>query len=110
MKKLAAMPATQGLLVKVVAAYNAGPAPVDRWNTQVRDNGDPLLFIESVPYYETRAYLNAVLRNYFVYQMEQQGSSPVLKAMAQGMWTRFPDGKKTEAVRMSAPEQVARAD
>ncbi len=39
----------------------------------MRDNGDPLLFIESVPYYETRAYLNAVLRNYFVYQMEQQG-------------------------------------
>lgn len=110
MKKLAAMPATQGLLVKVVAAYNAGPSPVDRWNTQVRDNGDPLLFIESVPYYETRAYLNAVLRNYFVYQMEQQGSSPVLKAMAQGMWTRFPDGKKTEAVRMTGPGQVARAD
>lgn len=110
MKKLAAMPATQGLLVKVVAAYNAGPTPVDRWNTQVRDNGDPLLFIESVPYYETRAYLNAVLRNYFVYQMEQQGSSPVLKAMAQGMWTRFPDGKKTETVRMTAPGQVARAD
>ncbi len=31
MKKLAAMPATNGLLVKVVAAYNAGPTPVDRW-------------------------------------------------------------------------------
>jgi soluble lytic murein transglycosylase-like protein len=110
LKKLAAMPATQGLLVKVVAAYNAGPAPVDRWNSQVRDGGDPLLFIESVPYYETRAYLNAVLRNYFVYQMEQQGSSPVLKAMAQGLWTRFPDGKKTEAVRVPGAGQVARAD
>ncbi len=50
----------------------------------MRDEGDPLLFIESVPYYETRAYLNAVLRNYFVYQMAQQGTSPVLQAMAQG--------------------------
>jgi len=111
MKKLAAMPATGGLLVKVVAAYNAGPLPVDRWNTQVRDDGDPLLFIESVPYYETRAYLNAVLRNYFVYQMEQQGSSPVLKAMAQGLWTRFPDGSnKTVTVRIPPAGQVARAD
>lgn len=110
MKKLAAMPATQGLLVKVVAAYNAGPTPVDRWNFQVRDNGDPLLFIESVPYYETRAYLNAVLRNYFVYQVEQQGSSPVLKAMSQGLWTRFPDGKKTETVRVEAPKRVASAN
>lgn len=110
MKKLSTMPATQGLLVKVVAAYNAGPTPVDRWNIQVRDEGDPLLFIESVPYYETRAYLNAVLRNYFVYQMAQQGTSPVLKAMAQGLWTRFPDGKKTVTVRVEPSRQVARAD
>ena len=110
MKKLAAMPATGGLLVKVVAAYNAGPTPVDRWNLQVHDDGDPLLFIESVPYYETRAYLNAVLRNYFVYQIEQDGSSPVLKAMAQGLWTRFPDGKKTVTVRVPPAGQVARAD
>jgi soluble lytic murein transglycosylase len=100
MKKLSTMPATQGMLLKVVAAYNAGPTPVDRWNTQVRDDGDPLLFMESVPYYETRAYLNAVLRNYFVYQMAQDGQSPALKAMAQGMWVRFPDGKKTVAVRV----------
>jgi soluble lytic murein transglycosylase len=110
LKKLAAMPATGGLLPKVVAAYNAGPVPVDRWNVQVRDNGDPLLFIESVPYYETRAYLNAVLRNYFVYQMEQQGSSPALHAMAQGMWTRFPDGKKTVAIRMTPEGRSAGAD
>ncbi len=109
LKKLANMPATGGLLLKVVAAYNAGPTPVDRWNAQVRDEGDPLLFIESVPYYETRAYLNAVLRNYFVYQMAQQGNSPVLKAMAEGLWTRFPDGKKTVAVRLQQG-QLARAD
>lgn len=110
MKKLASMPATGGMLLKVVAAYNAGPTPVDRWNAQVRDEGDPLLFIESVPYYETRAYLNAVLRNYFIYQMAQQGHSPVLTAMAQGLWTRFPDGKKTVAVRVLPGGQVARAD
>ncbi|MBO9576173.1 MAG: lytic transglycosylase domain-containing protein [Sphingobium sp.] len=111
MKKLAAMPATGGMLVKVVAAYNAGPTPVDRWNSQVRDEGDPLLFIESVPFYETRAYLNAVLRNYFVYQMEETGQSPVLKAMAQGMWTRFPDGKKTIALRAEQPGgRTGRAD
>lgn len=110
LEKLAAMPATGGLLPKVVAAYNAGPAPVGRWNIDVRDNGDPLLFIESVPYYETRAYLNAVLRNYWVYQMEEEGSSPALKAMAEGMWTRFPDGKKTVAVRMMPSGRTASAD
>jgi soluble lytic murein transglycosylase-like protein len=106
LKKLSQMRATGGLLPKVIAAYNAGPLPIDRWNVQVRDEGDPLLFIESVPYYETRAYLNAVLRNYWIYQMDEGGKSPALAAMAQGLWTRFPDGNKTIAVRM-APSGVS---
>ncbi|MBU0554671.1 MAG: lytic transglycosylase domain-containing protein [Alphaproteobacteria bacterium] len=101
LRRLAQMPATGGLLPKVVAAYNAGPTPIERWNVQVRDEGDPLLFIESVPYYETRAYLNAVLRNYWIYQMdEHDGRSPALSAMAQGLWVRFPDGSKDVAVRV----------
>ncbi|WP_443971505.1 transglycosylase SLT domain-containing protein [Sphingobium sp. CR28] len=107
LKKLAGMSATGGLLPKVIAAYNAGPTPIDRWNVAVRDEGDPLLFIESVPYYETRAYLNAVLRNYWIYQIDAQGQSPALSAMAQGMWTRFPDGSKDVAVRMKKPTQLA---
>jgi soluble lytic murein transglycosylase len=102
LRKLSQMPATGGLLPKVVAAYNAGPTPVERWNAQIRDEGDPLLFIESVPYHETRAYLNAVLRNYWIYQMdENKGRSPALSAMAQGLWVRFPDGGKEIAVRVT---------
>jgi soluble lytic murein transglycosylase len=106
LKKLSQMRATGGLLPKIIAAYNAGPLPIEKWNVQVRDEGDPLLFIESVPYYETRAYLNAVLRNYWIYQMDETGTSPALAAMAQGLWTRFPDGNKTIAVRM-APSGVS---
>ena len=110
LSKLSQMPATGGQLPKVIAAYNAGPVPIDRWNQQVRDEGDPLLFIESVPYYETRAYLNAVLRNYWIYQMEEQGKSPALAAMAQGLWVRFPDGSKTVAVRMASDGGAFSAD
>lgn len=110
LRKLSQMPATGGLLPKVVAAYNAGPVPIDRWNVQIRDEGDPLLFIESVPYYETRAYLNAVLRNYWIYQMEEQGHSPALAAMAQGLWVRFPDSDKTAAVRMASNGVTLRGD
>ncbi|MFN3435398.1 MAG: lytic transglycosylase domain-containing protein, partial [Sphingomonas sp.] len=56
---------TGGLLPKVIAAYNAGPRPVGDWNAIVHDNGDPLLYIESIPYWETRGYVTTVLRNYW---------------------------------------------
>lgn len=85
--------ATGGLLPKVMAAYNAGPLPVSRWNTQVRDGGDPLLFIESLPYYETRAYVNIVMRNYWVYQLQNRGKAEALTTMAQGGWPRFPKAR-----------------
>jgi soluble lytic murein transglycosylase-like protein len=51
-------PATQGLLPKIMAAYNAGLTPVTRWNYEVHDSGDPLLWMESLPYWETRGYVN----------------------------------------------------
>ena len=41
------MSETGGLLPKVIAAYNAGPQPVGAWNARMRDNDDPLLYIES---------------------------------------------------------------
>ena len=82
--------ATGGLLPKVIAAYNAGPNPVARWNSEIRDNGDPLLFIESIPYWETRGYVGIVLRNYWMYQQQAGQSSNSMVDMAQGKWPKFP--------------------
>ncbi|HZF44552.1 MAG TPA: transglycosylase SLT domain-containing protein [Sphingomonadaceae bacterium] len=82
--------ATGGLLPKVIAAYNAGPVPVERWNQSVRDGGDPLLYIESLPYWETRGYVPTILRNYWIYQAHAGEASPSLTAMAQGKWPLFP--------------------
>lgn len=79
-----------GLLPKVIAGYNAGPGVLDDWNATVRDGGDPLLFVESIPYWETRGYVATVLRNYWMYQRNGGKDSASLKAMAQGMWPRFP--------------------
>lgn len=110
LEKLSGMSATDGLLAKVVAAYNAGPLPVERWKYQIRDEGDPLLFIESVPYYETRAYVNVVLRNYWMYQMENGGRSGSLTALAQGLWSRFPGKSGELAVRLSAAGRAAGDD
>ena len=49
---------TQGLLPKVIADYNAGPGSVQKWNNGgLRDNGDVLLFMESIPFRETPTYV-----------------------------------------------------
>lgn len=101
LEQLRDMKATGGLLPKVMAAYNAGPAPVERWNTQVRDNGDPLLFMESLPYYETRAYVNIVMRNYWMYDLRETGRAEALTAMAQGRWPAFPTLKNGKPVELS---------
>jgi soluble lytic murein transglycosylase-like protein len=83
-------PATQGLLPKVIAAYNAGPLPIDRWNTQIRDHGDPLLWMESIPYWETRGYVTAVLRNYWMYERQAGGPSESRLGLVQLLWPKFP--------------------
>jgi soluble lytic murein transglycosylase-like protein len=81
--------ATGGQLPRMVAAYNAGPTPVARW-AAIPGQGDPLLWIESIPYWETRYYVPAVFRNMWVYQGLAKAEAPTLRAMAQHRWPAFP--------------------
>ncbi len=83
-------PGTAGQLPRIIASYNAGPVPVARW-AAIPDRGDPLLWIESIPYWETRYYVPAVLRNMWVYQGLARTETPTLRAMAQHRWPAFPD-------------------
>jgi hypothetical protein len=109
LEKLRDLPTTGGLLPKVIAAYNAGPSPVARWNSEIRDNGDPLLFIESIPFWETRGYVAIILRNYWIYEMRENRASGSLKGLAQYMWPKFPDANGTvTARRMTGGVNAAR--
>ncbi len=54
-----------GDLVKALASYNAGQGAVSRW----RDYSDSYLYIELIPYNETRNYVKKVLRNYYIYRL-----------------------------------------
>ena len=82
-------PGTAGQLPRIIASYNAGPLPVARWAT-INDKGDPLLWIESIPYWETRYYVPAVLRNMWVYEGLNDADRTSLRAMAEHRWPTFP--------------------
>jgi soluble lytic murein transglycosylase-like protein len=99
---------TQALLPKVMAAYNAGLLPVSRWNTEVHDGGDPLLWIESIPYWETRGYVNVVMRNYWMYERQAGGPSESREALAQAMWPAFPGLEGAQGVRMAENGAIQR--
>jgi len=53
----------KGDLVRAVASYNAGQGAVKRW----KQYEDDFLFIETIPYDETRKYVRRVLWFYYIY-------------------------------------------
>ncbi len=62
-------------IIFALAAYNAGPHRVKSW-IEIRKDLKPLEFMESIPYFETRAYVKKVLRNYAIYLALYQGKAP----------------------------------
>ncbi|HET9483498.1 MAG TPA: transglycosylase SLT domain-containing protein, partial [Xanthomonadales bacterium] len=56
------------------AAYNAGPAPVRRWS-QARGGLPPDLFVETIPYRETREYVSRVIAFSVIYDWRINGDA-----------------------------------
>lgn len=85
-------PATRGRLPIIMAAYNAGMTPIRRWESEINDAEDPLLYMEAIPYWETRGYVAIVMRNYWMYERQANAASPSRRALAQNGWPLFPTG------------------
>jgi hypothetical protein len=63
-----------GNLILALAAYNAGPHRVDDWIKRY-DPSAVEIFIESIPFKETRNYVKLILRNYYWYKKLQKGKT-----------------------------------
>lgn len=60
--------------VFALAAYNAGPEAVDRWWGRFQPD-DPLIWLETIPYRETREYVARVLAFASIYRWRRTGDA-----------------------------------
>ena len=64
-----------GNLFEAAIAYNAGPGNLSNWKNRFADIDDDLLFIELIPYRETRSYVERVMANYWIYSLRMGEST-----------------------------------
>ncbi len=87
-----------GDLIRLLASYNSGPGSLGKWVGSIRHNGDPLLFMESVPNEETRGYIPRALAYTWLYAAELHLPSPSLDELAAGSWPRFRDDESAPVI------------
>ena len=78
-------------ILRTVAAYNGGPGIVSKTLQTVGADADDLLLVESLPAFETRAYVQKVMAGYWTYRQMFGQESPTLDALASG--ARVVDGR-----------------
>lgn len=77
--------AVDGDLLNLLMAYNAGPGNLAKWQKNLGDDArDPLLFMESIPSGETRAYVEKVMASYWIYRDRLGLANPTLTALSAG--------------------------
>ena len=86
---LASSDLVNGDLIRLLVAYNAGPGNAARWFASIHAQGDPLLFIESIPAQETRDYVRRALTYTWIYAARLGIPARSLDDLAVGVWPRF---------------------
>jgi soluble lytic murein transglycosylase len=86
---LAADEAIDGDLIRLLAGYNQGQGGLRKWVDQVRDGGDPLMFIEAIPNGMTRSSVQDSLVYSWHYAARLHLPAASLDALAAGRYPRL---------------------
>jgi soluble lytic murein transglycosylase-like protein len=84
--ELLRLPMINGNLLLLAAAYNAGPGNLEKWQRRLEDIRDPLLFMESLPYAETRRFVARFATNFWLYRKRFGQPAESLASLARGEW------------------------
>ncbi len=76
-------------LFKLAVAWNGGPGNLRKWKRRTKYQDDPVFFIESIPSFETRTFVERVLTNYWIYRDRFGQDTPSLDAVARGEWPLY---------------------
>ena len=68
-----------GSWVLASAAYNAGPSRPKSWREKLTQSTEGAIFVESIPFNETRTYVKNVLANATYYSLLMDGKSSTMK-------------------------------
>jgi len=94
----------QGDLARLTTAYNGGPGNLQKWQRKMAFDGDPLMFIESLPSRETRLFIERVLTNLWIYRARLGQPTPSLDGIASGDWPYYvPLDVTTRELASNAP-------
>ncbi len=76
-------------LIPILMSWNAGPTKFKKWNEKIKVYSDPLLYIESIPSYETRWFVKKVLKNMWIYRDKFQQAKVSRKALNNNKWPKY---------------------
>jgi soluble lytic murein transglycosylase len=72
------------------AAYNAGPRRLRQWRTTLKQPMDGAVFIETIPFNETRNYVQKVLHNTMIYAALDGRAGVELKSLLPTVTSNMP--------------------
>ncbi len=76
-------------LFRLLAAYNAGVGNLQKWDRRGQLADDPLMFIETLPWLETRLFVERVMANFWAYRQRLGQPTPSLHHLVNDRWPKY---------------------